>query len=181
MELVVRVNGLNIHQSVERGALLRIEAVAVAAGVECGGALVRRQLAQGAEAAANGIALIWRKRGEVLRGCAHLVTLLWGKFLHLFIALDDAVALGCRHGIELRQTVMHALLRGLRQIVEAGLVLQRLVLLREAEIAVRVHPLGKVLTVVGVGAGGIGRVGGFAAFNRRACCRPSAVGSVAGS
>lgn len=174
------IDGLNIHQAVERAALLIIEAVGVAAGVERGGALVRRELAQGAEAAANGIALIGRKRGKVLCGSAHLVALLRREFFQLLIALDDTVSLRLRHCVELSKAVMHALLRGLRKVMEAGLVLQRLMLLRGGEIAVVVHPLIEMRAARGIGGGGIGRVGGLAAFNRRSC-RPSAVGSVAGS
>ena len=144
-------HGLNVHQAVERAALLRIEAVGIATGVESSGALVGRELAHGAEAAADSIALIGWKRGKVLRGSAHLVALLRREFFQLLIALDDAVSLRLRHGIELSEAVVHALLRGLRKVMEAGLILQRLMLLRGGEIAVVVHPLIEMLAARGVG------------------------------
>ena len=122
-------HGLNAHQAVEGATLLRIEAVGVAAGVERGGALLRRELAQGAEAALNGGLLVRRKRGPVARGCGYLAALLGAEMLHIFVALDKTIALLRRHGVELGEAVAHPLLRGLRQIVEAGLIFQRLLLL----------------------------------------------------
>jgi len=155
-------HGLNVHQAVERAALLRIEAVGIATGVESSGALVRRQLAQGAEAAADGGLLILWQRGPVARGRADLIALLRREVLHIFVALDESVALLLRHGIELGEAIAHALLRGLRQIVEAGLVLKRLLLLGGVESAVLVHPLGQMFAARGVGA----VVRSFASLNR---------------
>ena len=155
-------HGLNVHQAVERAALLRIEAVGIATGVESSGALVRRQLAQGAEAAADGGLLILWQRGPVARGRADLIALLRREVLHIFVALDESVALLLRHGIELGEAIAHALLRGLRQIVEAGLVLKRLLLLGGVESAVLVHPLGQMFAARGVGA----VVRSFAPLNR---------------
>jgi len=155
-------HGLNVHQAVERAALLRIEAVGIATGVESSGALVRRQLAQGAEAAADcGLLILWQ-RGPVARGRADLIALLRREVLHIFVALDESVALLLRHGIELGEAIAHALLRGLRQIVEAGLVLKRLLLLGGVESAVLVHPLGQMFAARGVGA----VVRSFASLNR---------------
>ena len=159
-------HGLNAQEAAERAALLRIEAVGVAAGVERGGALVRRKLTQSAEAAANSGLLVRWQRGPVARGRAYLVTLLRREVLHIFVALDEPIALVGRHGVELGKAVAHALLRGLGQIVEAGFVLKRLLLLRRREIAVDVHPLGEMLATRA--AAGVGTDGGaaFAAFNR---------------
>ena len=160
-------HGLNGHEAAEGVALLIVEAIGVAAGVECGGALFGRKLAKGAEAAANGGFLVRRKRRPVARGRANLLALLRREVLHIFIALDERVALLLRHGVELGEAVAHALLRGLRQIVEAGLVFERLLLLRRRKIVVVVHPLFKMFAARSVGAGvGADSRATFAAFNR---------------
>ncbi len=147
-------HGLNVHQAVERTALLRVETVGVASGVESSGALVRRKLAQSAEAALNRGLLVGWKRGPVARGSGYLVALLRRQVLHILVALNDAITLRLRHGIELRKAVAHALLRYLRKVMKAGLVFQRLLLLGRVEGAMRVHPLGKVLATRRVDAGG---------------------------
>ena len=71
-----------------------------------------------------------RQTGKLLHGAADLAALLRRKPLHELVALNRSFALRRRHVVEPGKLVALALLGLQRQVVEAGLTIQRLLLLR---------------------------------------------------
>jgi len=64
------------------------------------------------------------------------------------IALEETATLLRRHAVELGETVAHALLGLSRKVVEAGLALERLLLLIERKAAMSIHPLCEMLLIL---------------------------------
>jgi hypothetical protein len=135
-------HGFYAHEVVERGALGVVEGHAAHGGI----ALVGWEIAEFAEVASNGAALVGWESAELLHGSADLAPLVWRELLHAFVAFEDALPLLRVHGVELRQTLVLALLGLRRKLAEAGFALQCLLLLGWSEIAVLVHPFGEMLT-----------------------------------
>jgi hypothetical protein len=134
---------------VERGSLFGIHP-AVAAGVQGGGALAGRDVAKLAEGARDGAALVGGQGAELLHGSAELLALRGVEALHQLDMRELALPLAGRHGIELGEMVVHALLGLPGQIAEAGLAVERLLLLIGRQVAVLVHPLGEMFAALAV-------------------------------
>ena len=149
--------GFVLYQPVEGGAL-GVGEVIEALGVEDGLALGGGEFAEAAEGAGNVAALVGGEIAELLHGAADLCALGGSEALHGFVALQQDLALGRIHGVELGEAVPHALLGLEGEIFEAGLGFEGFLLLLGCEVAVVVHPLGEVLAV-GLGDGGLGRHG----------------------
>ena len=157
-----REQRLDAHEIVEGGAL-GVREVIEALGVEDGLALGGGKLAEAAEGAGDVAALVGGKVGELLHGVANLAALLGGEMLHGFVALEDLGTLFSGHGVELGEAIAHALLGGGREVTEAGLGFEGLLLLLGGEIVVAIDPVGEMLAGgPGVGAGVCrGGVGGL--------------------
>ncbi len=89
-------------------------------------------------------ALIHRQASELPQRSSHLRALVRAQPLHLLIAFQQALPALRTHRIQLRQPVPITLLCIRRQIPEAGLLIQCLLLLLQRQIAVLAHPLCKV-------------------------------------
>lgn len=129
----------------EGGALLVGELAPKASGVKNSLALRNRHLADIAEGAGYKAAAIDGKAAELLHRSTNLLPLRRREPFHHLGAFKQAAALFRRHVIELRQPVLHPLLRLLRQFAETRFILESLLLLRERQIAVAVHPLREML------------------------------------
>jgi len=92
-------------------------------------------------------ATILGKTSVLLQRATNLLPLRWGEMFHLLGALKDAPTLLGRHVVELRQTIVHALLRLRWKITEAGLLFERTLLFCKRKIAVMIHPLPQVLLI----------------------------------
>jgi hypothetical protein len=134
-------------ESGERVALLLGKLAAKAVFLEDGIALLRRHLAEVAEGAGDKAATVLWKATKLPQGTHNLLALRWRQMLHRFGAFNDAAALFGRHIVELRKAVEHALLCLLREITEAGFVLQGTLLVCQRKIAVTIHPLCQMLLI----------------------------------
>jgi hypothetical protein len=105
-------------------------------------------LAEVAEGTADEAAAILRKAAELLHCSAKLLALRDAHVGDGFVALEEAAALLGRHIVELGKAVAEPLLGLGGKIVEAGLALERLLLLSERHVAVTSHPLGQVLLIL---------------------------------
>jgi hypothetical protein len=107
-----------------------------------------RHLPQVTEGARHQPAAINRQAAQLLHGIANLLPLRHGQMFHQLVVFEYPPALLVGHVIQLGETVQHALLGLRRKLAEAGLILQSLLLLRERQIAVAIHPLGEVLLIL---------------------------------
>lgn len=131
--------------------------LAEAGGVERVFAELGGHVAEGAEGARNEGAAVWREGAELGHGSAELLALGLGHTLDGFIALDDAVALFWRHLVETVEVLLNTLLLLRRELVEAGFLLELLLLLLWGEVVVVLDPLAEVLIARGDALNGGGR------------------------
>jgi len=98
-----------------------------------------------------------RRQGvELAHGAGDLLALRRGQALHALDAVEDALALIGRHGVELLEAGADTGLLLWRQLIEAGLAFQGLLLLLRREILVLLHPLAEVAGRAGIGALSVG-------------------------
>ena len=110
-----------------------------------------RHLTEVEDGAGHEAATLRGHSDEILHSGAVLLALRGREALDGLVAIEDASALLRVHVVELGETVAHALL-GLRgQFVEAGLILERALLVGEGEVLVALHPLGEVLLILAAG------------------------------
>lgn len=95
---------------------------------------------QSAEGLGDGPAAVRGKVAELAGGGADLLALLRAEAFHGFRALNQALALLRVHGVELGETIAHALLLLWGKLVEAALLLEGTLLLVQREITVSLHP-----------------------------------------
>ena len=148
---------LDLQQAVEAGAL-RVGEMVEAFGVQNGLALRWGEFAQAAEGAGNVAALVWRKIRELLHSGVHLSALRYGESLHCFIAIEQALTLGRRHGVEFGNAFPHALLGRWREVAKTGLLFEGLLLLVGSQVAVTTHPFGE-MRAIGYGRSRFGACG----------------------
>jgi hypothetical protein len=120
-----------------------------------------RHLAEVAEGAGHKSAAILGKPLVLFCCGANLLPLLRSKMLNRLSVLNHAAALFGRHVVELREVVSQGLLGLRREIAEAGLILERALLLCQGQIAVTVHPLAQMLLfrLSTILLGSLGRMG----------------------
>ncbi len=149
-----RVDRSDFEEAVDGSALLVVEPAAELGRVHVGLTLGGGQVAEQEEGAVDGVLAVLGQTADGGHGIANLLALGGGEVLHRFSAGDEFVALLGGHGVELGEALVELglLLRG--QVAEAGLVLQRVLLLGQRQVAMGLHPLGKVLLGL---AGTIGR------------------------
>jgi hypothetical protein len=83
----------------------------------------------------------------LLERAAKLLPLWRSEVFYRFSVFQYAAALLRSHVVELSKTVPHGLLRLRRKVAEAGLILERTLLVCNREVTVMVHPLGQVLLI----------------------------------
>jgi hypothetical protein len=106
-----------------------------------------RHLAQIAKRASYKTAAIRGKRVELLGCTANLLALLRTEVLQRLVALQQTATLLLRHAVQPGKIIELALLRLRRKLPETRLILESPLLLREAQAAVAIHPLLKVLLI----------------------------------
>lgn len=136
-------------QGGECGALTIGELGAIGRRVEGLLALLRGEVAETEHGVSHGLLAIRRHGSKALRGGTVLLTLRRGHAFQHLVAFEHPAALLWVHVVEAAKLVELVLLKLRRQIVEAGHVLQRALLIGERKIAVIIHPLLEMLLVFG--------------------------------
>jgi hypothetical protein len=150
------VVGLNREEAGERVALLGGETAAVALGVKESLTLWLGHIPKLAEGAGDLVATVGREAGKLLDRVANLLTLRRAEAGHSFVVIQESLALLGRHVVELCEAVAQPLLGFGGETAEAGLALERFLLLLRSEIAMALHPLLEVRPVSGmIHAGGV--------------------------
>ena len=88
--------------------------------------------------------VIWQA-AELLHGAANLLALRGLQTLHLFGALDGALALTVWHAVELGEPILDALLLLRLELTVARFGCERVLLLRKRLVAMAFHPLRQML------------------------------------
>ncbi len=137
--------GLDGQQIGESFTLLIGELSTVAVRVESGLALRRGHFTKLTEGTGDHATAVLRKSPELTHSSHHLLALRRRETFHRFVALNQTLPLLRRHVIELGKPVAQMLLCLGGKLAKARLILQRVLLLREREIAVAAHPLLQML------------------------------------
>lgn len=138
----------NCKQTGERIALLVGELTAETVLAHEGLTLSRRHLTQVAEGAGYKPPPILRETAILIERAAKLLPLWRSEMFYRFVMFQYATALLRRHVVELGKTVPHGLLGLRRKVAEAGLILERTLLICKGEVAMAVHPLGQMLLIL---------------------------------
>ena len=136
---------IRTHQSADGRPLLIAELPSILRRIQQHLALSRRKLTELLISPHNRQPPILRQTPKLRQYARDLLLLRRLHALQRLVALDGSLPLLWRHVVQSRQLVVQAFLLCRTQIVEARLVLQRLVLLRRREIPMRLHPRPKVL------------------------------------
>lgn len=146
--MIRRQQWCDVKQLTERATLLWRKLTAEAVRIQQSLTLRLRHLPQIAKGAGNHAAAVHGKFAELLHGSAYLLPLGQAETLDGFIALDQAAALLRRHIVELIEPVAQMLLGLRRQLAKAGLIAQSPLLLLRIQIAVAIHPLFEMLSIL---------------------------------
>lgn len=138
----------DVEQLAKRATLLWRKLAAETVRVKRGLTLIRRHLPQIAEGAGHHAAAIDRKRSELLHGSAKLLSLGRAEAFDGLVVFDQAAALLRRHIVELVEPVAQMFLRLRRKLAKAWLIAQSPLLLIRAHVAVAVHPLFEMLSIL---------------------------------
>ncbi len=149
-----REHRLNPQEIVQRGTLGVRKLPTVLLGVQSRRSLVRGKIAQLPEGSRHAAPLLDRQRTKLLHGAAHLKTLVRRQVLHRLVPGEKLLPLCGRHAIQLIEPLPHAVLGGLRQIMEARLALQGMLLLWRRKLTVLIHPLRERYTSPCTSSGG---------------------------
>jgi len=156
-----RKDGLDGEQAADRRALLIVELGTELGGVHVDLALGGRHIAQAEEGLVDDMAAVLGQAAELAHGGANLLALRGGEAFHGLVALENLLALVDRHGVELREAIVQALLLVGGKAAEAGFIFKGALLLGEREARVRLHPLVEVLL------GLVGMIGTYEILRRR--------------
>ncbi len=149
-----RKQRLNAKQIGQRVVFLCSELPAVTV-IQGGHAVCRGQSTKLPKSLTHGSAPVGRQTVPLGHRATNLLTLLGCELLHPFCVLEHAFALLRGQGIQLGQTVPHALLGLWRKLAEAGFGLERVLLLLRGKVTVARHPLlqvGLTLALLTVGS-----------------------------
>jgi hypothetical protein len=133
------------EQIVQRVALHVSELAAVLRRVHVVLPLGCRHIAQTPEGPGDCTPAVFRQTAELLHGSANLLTLRRRETLHRFRPGKDALLLIGRHTVQLGEPVVNALLLLRLELPEAGLIIQRVLLLGQGQVAVGFYPIAEVL------------------------------------
>ena len=107
--------------------------------------LLRGSLANVTEGTGDDPPSIHGQVAELEHGAANLLPLLRGEVLHRLGTIKQVLTLLGGHIVQLGKAVAHPLLERGCELMKPRLLLEGTLLLRQAEVAVALHPLGKML------------------------------------